>query len=158
MLWFGYGQSQGMSIKQIQLYYTIIQLFPPVSAVEGMESVPPVRLCIYNWCVCQRSHGWTVWDTNLKFCMNIALENILGEFEGQRHRSKVKVPILKNLISDFLMEWPAQIHFVMTYDAMWRHGMMPWCPLTTLGHDKEGTSREGASSLSRFHYFTHCWK
>ncbi len=74
--------------------------FPPASAVDGMESVLSVCLCVF-----QRSHGWTV--TDLKFGRNIAFDNISNKLEGQGHRSKVKVAILKNVIFRvFSMVWP----------------------------------------------------
>ena len=62
-------------------------------------------------CVClsvsQRSHGWTVWAMDLKFGRNIAFDNTLDKFEGQGHRSKVKVDIFKNVIFRlFLIVWP----------------------------------------------------
>ena len=60
--------------------------FPPVSAVEGIESVPSVYVCV---CVIQHSPDRIVSDRNL---------NILDEFEGPGHRSKVKVATLKNVI------------------------------------------------------------
>ncbi len=49
---------------------------------------------------------------NLKFVVGMNLHNILDEFKGQGHRSKVKVTILKNVIfiyfytlKDFILEY-----------------------------------------------------
>ena len=42
--------------------------------------------------------------------MDIAFDNFSGEFEGQGHRSKVKVTILKNAIfGHIFMVWTVQI-------------------------------------------------
>ncbi len=70
------------------------------SCVSGRGyKIGPVCVCVcVCLSVCQRSHGWTVWDTNLKFSVNIAFGNISDEFEGQGHRSKVMGAILKNVI------------------------------------------------------------
>ncbi len=64
-----------------------------MSAVEGIKSVRSVCLS-----VSERSHGRTIGDRNLKFGQRIDLDNISDEFEGQGHRSKVKVAMLKNVI------------------------------------------------------------
>ncbi len=111
-------------------------LFPPVSVVEGIKSVLSLCVCVCICVfVCQHSHGWTVYVTDLKFGRNIAFDNISSKFEGQGHRSKVKVAILKNVIFRlFLMVWPmyiAQSHFVMAPDVMWRHGMTSRCHVTS---------------------------
>ncbi len=88
------------------------------------HSFPRKRSRVWNWsclCVCQRSHGWTVWATDLRFGRNIAFDNISDKF------------------------------------VMWRHGTKSWRHLDILwwllgkNTDKEGTLREGASMLRRFH-------
>ena len=75
----------------------IMLLFPPASAVEGINSVRCVCLSVCL-SVSQRSQGWTDWATDPKFGVGIDLDNISEEFEGQGHRSKVKVANLKNVI------------------------------------------------------------
>ncbi len=47
--------------------------------------------------VCLRSAGRTVGPTDLKFGARIEDHHILDEFEGQGHRSKVKVTKVKNV-------------------------------------------------------------
>ncbi len=37
-------------------------------------------------CVCQFSHGWTVWRTDPKYGIGVDLDNISDEFEGQGTR------------------------------------------------------------------------
>ncbi len=68
--------------------------FPPVSAVEGMESVPSV-------CGCLSVSALTAepFDVDTKFGGGYDLDNISDECEGQGHRSKVKVTRLKSVIS-----------------------------------------------------------
>ena len=40
---------------------------PPASAVEVIQSVPSVCVCVYVClCVSYHSHNWTDWDTSLK--------------------------------------------------------------------------------------------
>ncbi len=48
-------------------------------------------------CVRLRSAGRTVGPTDLKFGARIKDHHILDEFEGQGHRSKVKVTKVKNV-------------------------------------------------------------
>ena len=92
-------------MKELTLESNIL-FFPPASAVEGIKSVTSLCVCVFV-SVCQRSHGRTVWATDLKFGRNIAYDNISDKFEGQGHRSKVNVAILKNVIFRlFLMVWP----------------------------------------------------
>ena len=47
--------------------------------------------------VCLRSTGWTIGPTDLKFGARIKDHHILDKFEGQGHRSKVKVTKVKNV-------------------------------------------------------------
>ena len=52
----------------------------------------PVCVCVCVCVsVCQHSPGRTVWCTVTKFGTGIDLDKILDEFDGQGHRSKVKV-------------------------------------------------------------------
>ncbi len=91
---------------------------------------------------------------DLKFSMNIAFDNISDKFAG--HRSKVKVAILENMISDFflwcdlcrlhraILSWHLTSRAVMAqrHDVTWRLDIL-W-RLLSKTTDKEGTSREGA--------------
>ncbi len=106
------------------------QFFPPALAVEGIKSVPSVCLSVCV-SVIQLSHGWTVWRMDLKICVRINIDKILDEFEHQGHRSKVKVTVLKNVI-------------------FYNFGMSVLERLWGKNTDKD-TSREGASTLRRFH-------
>ncbi len=133
--------------------------FPPALAVEGIKSVRSVCVCV-SVClsVIQRSHRWTVWRTDLKFGRRDDLYNRSDEFEGQGHRSKVKVGTLKK--REFSTFWWCDLckivhihlpwHFRPFNVTAWRHDIIYW----HLGKniDKEGTSREGASTLRRFHF------
>ncbi len=86
-----------------------------------MESVPSVRLSV---CVSvyQRSHGWTVWATDLKFGRNIAFDNISGRFEGQGHRSKVKVAKKRDFLTFSYGMTNIDCTEPFCHDA-WHHGM-----------------------------------
>ncbi len=68
--------------------------------------------------VCEHSDGWTVWHIIKKFSTGIDFDYILYEFDGQGHRSKVKVtrskkrdfqhfqvrvPVYKTLVSSMFM-------------------------------------------------------
>ncbi len=55
-----------------------------------------VRLCVCL-CVCLCSAGWTVGPTDLIFGARIKDHHILDKFEGQGHRSKVKVTEVKKV-------------------------------------------------------------
>ena len=48
--------------------------------------------------VCEHSYGWTDRRTVRKFGTGVDLDDISDEFDGQGHRSKVKVIQLKNVI------------------------------------------------------------
>ncbi len=153
--------------------------FPPASAVEGIKSVPCVCVCVclsVSW----RSHGRTVWCTDAKFSVMVDLDNVSDEFEGQGHRSKFKVATLKKrYFQTFLwcyvcrssLSWhltpcdvTARRHVTSRYNVMtshdvmvWRHDVKAWHPdilwrLLGKNTDKKGTSREGASTLRRFHF------
>ena len=78
--------------------------FPSRVSGRGYK-IGPMCVCVCRsvcLSVSQRSPGWTVWATDLKFGVRIDLDNISDEFEGQSHRSKVKVAILKKTwFSDF---------------------------------------------------------
>ena len=69
-------------------------------AEEVIFSVASVRpsVCL-SVCVsvCLRSTGRTVGPTDLKFGARIKNNDISDEFEGQDHRSKVKVTKVKNV-------------------------------------------------------------
>ncbi len=51
--------------------------------------------------VCLRSTGQTFGPTDLRFCTRSKDHHILGEFEGQGHRSKIKVTKVKNIKIQF---------------------------------------------------------
>ncbi len=63
--------------------------------------------------VIQRFYGLTVQDTDLRFGVRIDLDNISDEFEGQGHRSKVKVAMLKNMIL-FSFLWVDPCRFTLS--------------------------------------------
>ena len=54
---------------------------------------PSVRLS-----VSERSHSQTVCGTDLKFGTGVDFDDISDEYNGQGHRSKVRVAMLKNMI------------------------------------------------------------
>ncbi len=90
-------------------------IFPSRVSGRGYKIGPVcacVCVCVF---VCQRSHGWTIWPTDLKFSMDITFDNISDEFEGQRSRS----PFWKTWFSNFSM--------------VWRHSMTSWHHLRTFG-------------------------
>ncbi len=79
-------------------------IFPSRVSGRGYKIGPVcVFVCLS---VIQRSHGQTVWDRNLKFGVRFDLDNISYEFEGQGHRSKVKVVMFKNVIFRLFMLRP----------------------------------------------------
>ena len=51
------------------------------------------------------------------------LHKISTKFEGQGHRSRVKVAMLKKVTLEFMMVVTLHIHFVMTYDPVKGHKM-----------------------------------
>ena len=125
--------------------------------------IGPICVCVCL-SVCQRSHGWNVWDTNLKFCMNIVLDNISDEFKGQGQGSQVKVAILKNMIfrlfdgvicidftDPFCDDMTSPCDVMTSRDVMAWHLDILW-QLLGKNTDKEGTSREDASTLRSFYY------
>ena len=119
-------------------YHTILYLniliFPSLVSCQGY-GIGPVRVCVCVCVpVCQRSHDWTAWATDLKFGMDIAFV-----------RSKVKVAILKNMISEhfygvtcvecaepFLLWLHVERHVTSCdvalwhQDVLWRHCVMSW--------------------------------
>ncbi len=96
-----------------------LKIIPSRVSGRGYKIGPVcVSVCVS---VCQRSHGWTVWATNLKFGVDIAFDNILDEFRGQGQRSKVKVAILKNLdFRTFCSETRLDCRELLCHD-IWRH-------------------------------------
>ena len=137
--------------------------------VEGIKSVRCVCLSVRQ-SVIQPSHGWTVWHTDVKIGRDIDLDKILDNFEGQGHRSKVKVAILKNVIFRHFDGATCIDCTDPFYDDVWSHmtlrrDITAWrldvlWPLLRKNTDKEGTSQEGASTLRRFHinYFYYLWE
>ncbi len=130
----------GQSIGQLS---TSNKFFPPASAVEGIKSVPSVCACVCL-SVIQRSHGWTVWHTDPKFDGGVNLDNISDEFEGQGHRSKVKVARTKK--RDFRsFSWVNYTepvchdtwhHVTSRHDVMMSLDVMKsWYGVTTSWHD-----------------------
>ena len=104
--------------------------------------------------VCKRSHGWTVWATDLAFGTNIAFHNIPDKFEGQGQRSS----------SPFWKTWFSDLFYGITYvnstepfcHDTWRD-VTAWCCDALLrlfgkNADKEGTLREGVSTLRRSNF------
>ncbi len=74
--------------------------FPPTLAVECIKSVPFVCLSV-RLSVSRHSPSQTVCHMDLKFSIGIDFDDISDEFDGQGHRSKVKVMRLKNVIFVF---------------------------------------------------------
>ncbi len=94
-------------------------LFPSRVSGRGYK-IGPVYVCVCV-SVCQRSHGWTIWATDLKFGVNIAFDNILDEIRGQGQRSKVKVAILKKRdFRTFCSETCLDCRELLCHD-IWRH-------------------------------------
>ena len=105
-----------------------LYLLPPASAVEVIELEPSVRVCVH-------SHNWTVSRMDNKFDMQVCQDHILVKFDGQGHRSKVKVMRSKNVIS-MLLGWDLELctatvaygvkswrHLTSQHDVIWRHSM-----------------------------------
>ena len=76
--------------------------------------------------VIQRSH-------DLKFGFSIDLDNISDFFEGQVHRSKVKVAMLKNMIFFLFVDVTCVDRADPIDHAIWRH-MTSRCDVT-MSHD-----------------------
>ncbi len=76
-----------------------LSLLPPASAVEVIKTEPSVCVCVS---VCEHSHGWTNWGMVTKFGTEIDLDDLSAEFDGQGHRSKIKVIQLTTVIFGFL--------------------------------------------------------
>ncbi len=100
--------------------YYCYRFFPPASAVEGIRLVPSVCPCIHV-SVCLSVSALTAEPFELR-TLDIAFGNISDEFEGQGHRSKVRVVILNNLIFRCFygvtcVDW-TEPSFVMTYHVM----------------------------------------
>ncbi len=70
------------------------KLFPLASAVEGIKLVPSVCLSVSVSAFTDKPFD----IRTKKFGRGMDLDYISDEFEGQGHRSKVKVVILKNTI------------------------------------------------------------
>ncbi len=77
-------------------FSTFTEFLPPALAEEVIFSVASVCLSVCV-SVCLRSTGWTVGPTGLKFGARIKNHHISDGFEGQGHRSKVKVTKVKNV-------------------------------------------------------------
>ncbi len=120
--------------------------------------------------VSELSHGWSVWPRITKFGAGIDVDDISAKFDGQGHRSKVKVARLKNMIFRLsshgvtYVNWTEPFchdtwrHVTSRHDiterrhdvTAWRLDILWW--FLGKNTDKEGMSREGASTLRRFHY------
>ena len=83
--------------------------------------------------VCGHTHGWPVWHFSTKFSTGIDLDDILEEFDGQGHRSKVKVTRSKHDFHDFLVWVPRYktvasgvtwCYVTFCDDTTWRHDVM----------------------------------
>ncbi len=87
-------------------------MLPLASAVKVIEPVPSV--CVS---VCASVSALTA--TNLKFYIEMNLDNIFGEFDGQGHRSKVKVTSLENVIFIYSnAEKDVKLNYGLEYDVM----------------------------------------
>ncbi len=75
---------------------SVREFLPPALAEEVIFSVASVCVSVRP-CVCFHSAGRTVGPTDLKFGTRIKDHHISDEFEGQGHRSKVKVTKVKNV-------------------------------------------------------------
>ncbi len=112
------------------------------------------RLCVCV-CVCQRSHSWNVWRTDPKFGGGIDFDNISDEFEGQGHRSKVKITSLKKVISEvsdglvFVLSAMTRLHVASHHDVFWQKNLQR-------GHNEGGAVNARAFSLHLFFYTTSC--
>ncbi len=122
-------------------------------------------VCVCVWvCVCvslcQCSDVWTAWATDLKFGMDIAFDNNLDEFEGQGHRWKVRVTILKNKIFGRFYGVPCVdctepfCYDIRRHDVLWRHGMTSWHHLMTFGQEywQRGHFAGGCINAQAFSY------
>ncbi len=102
--------------------------------------------------VCGHSYGWTVWHIMMKFSTGIDLDDILDEFDGQGHRSQVKVTRSKTWVSWF-SRLSARIQniglwcdVILLCDVIWRHGMTShdittWHHTGTKGQQPAGRKR-----------------
>ena len=90
------------------------------------------------------SHCCTIWRTDPKFGGGVDLDNILGNLEGQGHKSKVKVSRLKNVFFGFSDRLTCKVHYLVSYDVIWRHCVTSGRYLTSLSKntDKEGRTRD----------------
>ncbi len=172
---FAYTEDFESEVLVINFNLHVILLVP--SRVSGWGyKIGPVCLCVrVSVClsVSELSRGWTVWPRTTKSGTGIDLDNISAKFDGQGHRSKVKVARLKNVIfrlfpygvtyvdctnpfcHDILRQVTSR-HDIMTSQndasrdvTAWRLDILLW--LLGKNTDKGGTSREGASTLRRFH-------
>ena len=107
-------------------------LLPPASPVEVIDrSRVSMCLCVHV-SVSQRSQRQTVWHTDAKIGIRFNIDHILDEFDGQGHRSKVKVTRLENvilwcltLIFDQFTQCKTLAFSVTSYDVMlWHHDVM----------------------------------
>ncbi len=141
--------------------------FPPASAVEGIKSVPCVCVSVCQLVGALMAEPFDVRTQNLVSWLTLTMSRMSSKVKviGQSSRS----PCYKKLFSDVF-------YGVMYVDPVchdtWRHGttagrhVTSWYDVMTSQHDvltsfwrllgkntdKEGTSREGASTLRRFHF------
>ncbi len=82
----------------IPIWPTLTNFFPSRVSGRGYK-IGPVSVCV-SVClsVSEHSHGRTVWPSIMKFGVSTDLNNLLAKFDGQGHRSKVKVTMLENMI------------------------------------------------------------
>ena len=82
----------------LEWIYLTCSFLPPVTVSGRGNNFGSVRVVVcLSVCVCLRSTGWTVGPKDLKFGARIKDHHTLDNFEGQGHRSKVKVTKVKNV-------------------------------------------------------------
>ncbi len=92
--------------------------------------------------VSRHSPSQTVCRMDLKFSIGIDFDDISDEIDGQGHRSKVKVVRLKNVIFGVSDRLAVAMCGMSVLGGLWGKNT-----------DKD-MSREGASTLRRFHFGT----
>ena len=133
--------------------------FTPARAVEGMESVP----CVCVWLSVRLSA--------LSWLNHFTLDDVSHTYTWCGHPYIISLwrepqcDVIQNggLLTFLVPQYTSHSHFVMIPDVMWHSGMTSrdvtaW-RLDTLWRllgkntNKEGTSREGVSTLRRFHFY-----
>ena len=99
-------------------------LFPPASAVEGIKLVPSVCVCLS---VCEPSHGWTVWHTDVTWRRDVLTS--LDDFWAKVLAKRASCGRARQHSGIFIDFRTKHKHFYPTFEAFWKNSskVYEWC-------------------------------